>query len=85
MLNQLTDGLYMISSIKDGKHLRKIADKIEELPSAMNRATFEPYIYIISNELSKLLKKNEESFILGTSKFITGKEIVEVIISCLKK
>jgi len=85
MLEQLTDGIYMISSIKDGKHLRKMADKIEELPSVMNRAMFEPYTYTISKELSRILKENEESFILGLSKFISVKKIMDTVILCLKK
>jgi len=85
ILGELKEGIYVVNAIKNGKQLTKVADRISELPDALNLATFEPHVYNISKKLSKLLKNNEETYSLGLSKFVTSREIVDTIRSCLKK
>jgi len=85
MLNKLSAGIYIITDIQDGKQIKKVANKLHDLPSVLTKATFEPYIYPVMKKLTKLLKENEESYLLGLSKYITATKIVEVVMSCLKK
>uniref|UniRef100_A0A6M3JRR9 Uncharacterized protein n=1 Tax=viral metagenome TaxID=1070528 RepID=A0A6M3JRR9_9ZZZZ len=85
MLDKMATGVWIVAEIPNGKQMKKIADKISELPEVLNRARFEPYVYSVMNKLSKILKDSENSYLLGLSKYVSAKEITDVVISCLKK
>lgn len=71
------EGIWVIRKIKDGNHYKYEGEKIEDLPKIMTRASFEPY----KNKIYKKLFKCEDE--CGWTE-LSAKEIMEIIISCLK-
>jgi hypothetical protein len=84
-LDDFGDGIYIIQTIKNGKEIKKSAEKLAELPDVMIKASFEPYRYKISKEISMRLKKSKNSLLLGIPDYITTREIMNIIFKVFKE
>lgn len=82
-LNDFSDGIYIIQTIKNGKQIIKAAEKLEELPDVMVKASFEPYRYKISKAISTRLNKSKNNLMLGISDFVYTREIMKIILKAL--
>ena len=79
-LNQFSDGIYIIRTIEYGNEIRKVCERIQDLPKSMDAISLEPYRYDIAKKISKRLEGSEDSdFLIPTTK-----ELIDIIFNTVK-
>jgi len=73
-LCDIKEGIWYINKIPNGKHASYLAEKLEDLPKAMTKATLVQHKNKIATNLEYKMKKKEE---VGFT--ITLKEIIKVM------
>lgn len=77
----LKDGIWFIKTMEDGHEARFLAEKIEDLPTAMKRAELEPYRYEIASNIAKIVLEAKKA----NSKNRFNSKVVNTIIERITK
>lgn len=83
----LETGIWFVEKTKDGNYYHFLCKKQEELPEAINLATFDRLRTKIAKEVFKFLKKAEKEFLaVPTSpNFPKTKDIIDIVRDVVKK
>jgi hypothetical protein len=69
-ISSLYSGVWFINTKSNGFTAAVLADKVDDLPTIMNRAAFEQSKLKVAKEITKLLKKKKDQSILPSVKEI---------------
>ena len=96
IINKLDEGIWVVKNIKDGTQIKKIHEKVDELPEAIKKAELEQYRYEITKALCNkftIKDHNNMKCILGTEVTVNGygeivlpsaSEMVKIMFDCVK-
>jgi len=82
-ISELTEGLWYIKDIKDGKHISKVADKVEGLPEVMGVTSFLPIKDFVYKRLEALMRKKRREGYIGEE--FTAGDILEEVEAAIKQ